>query len=80
MILAEEKQINDKGREEWVNAHERPNHLFDADLLACFCTEMEFPGGGFRYLAEYFRREAEAQAAARETAAPQVVKSNWMNE
>ena len=80
MILAEEKQINDKGREEWVNVHERPNHLFDADLLSCVCAEMEFPGGGLRILAEYFKREAEAQAAAKETAAPQVARSSWMNE
>ena len=80
MILAEEKQINDKGREEWVNVHERPNYLFDADLLSCACAEMEFPGGGLRILAEYFKRESEAQAAAKQTAAPQVARSSWMND
>jgi phage terminase large subunit GpA-like protein len=58
-ILAEEKQLNDKGREEWVNVHGRPNHLLDADLLAAVCVEMEFPGGGLRLLAENLRRQKE---------------------
>ncbi len=52
-ILAEEKQINDKGREEWVNVHNRPNHLLDAEILAAACVEMEFPGGGLRLLAGF---------------------------
>jgi phage terminase large subunit GpA-like protein len=50
-ILAEEKQLNDKGHEEWVNPHQRPNHLLDAEILAAACVEMEFPGGGLRLLA-----------------------------
>jgi phage terminase large subunit GpA-like protein len=49
-ILAEEKRVDEKGREEWINAHQRPNHLFDAEILAAACTEMEFPGGSIRLL------------------------------
>jgi phage terminase large subunit GpA-like protein len=49
-ILAEQKQITDKNVEEWVNIHKRPNHLFDAEILAGACVEMEFPGGGLRLL------------------------------
>ena len=50
-VLAEQKQVNEKGYEEWVNPHKRPNHLFDAEVLAAACVEMEFPGGGLRLLA-----------------------------
>jgi phage terminase large subunit GpA-like protein len=50
-ILAEQKQLNEKGHEEWVNVHHRPNHLLDAEILAAACVEMEFPGGGLRLLA-----------------------------
>lgn len=57
-ILAEEKQVNDKGAEEWVNIHQRPNHLLDADILAGACVEMEFPGGGLRLIAEQMRLQA----------------------
>jgi phage terminase large subunit GpA-like protein len=50
-ILAEQKQLNDRGGEEWVNIHQRANHLLDAEVLAAACVEMEFPGGGLRLLA-----------------------------
>jgi phage terminase large subunit GpA-like protein len=50
-ILAEEKQLTEKKTEEWVNIHQRPNHLLDAEILAAACVEMEFPGGGLRLLA-----------------------------
>jgi len=70
-ILAEEKQTDEKGREEWVNPHSRPNHLFDAEILAASCAEMEFPGGGLRLLAEAARRNRDMEvnqvAAHRET-------------
>jgi phage terminase large subunit GpA-like protein len=56
-ILAEQKQINEKGIEEWVNKHQRPNHLFDAEVLCAACAEMEFPGGGLRLLAEHLKRQ-----------------------
>jgi phage terminase large subunit GpA-like protein len=58
-ILAEEKQLNDKGHEEWVNVHHRPNHLLDAEIAAAVCVEMEFPGGGLRLLAEHMKRKQE---------------------
>lgn len=50
-ILAEQKELDEKGRENWVNKHSRPNHLLDAEVLAAACVEMEFPGGGLRLLA-----------------------------
>jgi len=50
-ILAEEKQLTDRGGEEWVNPHHRANHLLDAEILAGACVEMEFPGGGLRLVA-----------------------------
>ena len=56
-ILAEQKQLDEKGREVWENVHNRPNHLLDAEVLAAACVEMEFPGGGLRVLAEMLRRQ-----------------------
>jgi phage terminase large subunit GpA-like protein len=61
-ILAEQKQLNDKGHEEWVNVHQRPNHLLDADLLAMACVEMEFPGGGLRLLAPHLQKKPETRS------------------
>ena len=63
-ILAEEKQQDEKGRESWVNVHQRPNHLLDAEVLAAACVEMEFPGGGLRLLAEYHKKRAAGPPAA----------------
>ncbi len=62
-ILAERKELDEKGRERWVNVHNRPNHLLDAEIIAALCVEMEFPGGGLRLLAEQLR---QAEAARRE--------------
>lgn len=59
-ILAEEKQVIDN-KEQWVNVHQRPNHLLDADVLACACVEMEFPGGGLQLLAEAARIQQQNQ-------------------
>lgn len=60
-ILAEEKQRDEKGREEWVNVHQRPNHLLDAEILAAACVEMEFPGGGLRLLAESTKNQTSGR-------------------
>ena len=79
-ILAEEKQINDKGREEWINVHNRPNHLFDAEVLSGACVEMEFPGGGLRIFADYLKRESVFASTPSERIMPKVAKSNWMNQ
>jgi len=73
-ILAEEKQLDEKGAEEWVNLHQRPNHLFDAEILAGACVEMEFPGGGLRLIAERLRQ----QAADRQKEKPVIARSAWM--
>jgi len=57
--------LNDKGHEEWVNPHQRPNHLLDAEILAAACVEMEFPGGGLRLLAGYLKsREMSSRSRA----------------
>jgi phage terminase large subunit GpA-like protein len=66
-ILAEEKQVDRRGHEIWVNAHHRPNHLLDAECLAAACVEMEFPGGGLRLLAEYAQKAKENQDSDRES-------------
>ncbi len=59
-ILAEQKRQNEHGQEEWVNVHQRANHLFDAEVLAAACVEMEFPGGGLRLVAAGQQRGAAA--------------------
>lgn len=61
-ILAEEKRRDERGNEEWVNVHGRPNHLLDAEILAAACVEMEFPGGGLRLLAAGQRGRKEEPA------------------
>ncbi|MBA7559398.1 hypothetical protein ES708_01012 [subsurface metagenome] len=48
-ILAEEKQITEKGIEEWVQIR-AANHLFDCECLAMLCADPEFPGGGINLL------------------------------
>lgn len=60
-ILAEQKQIGEKNVEEWVNPHQRANHLLDAEILCAACVEMEFPGGGLRLIG----RPPETQNATR---------------
>lgn len=60
-ILAEEKQRNEKGHEEWVNVHNRPNHLLDAEVLAAACVEMEFPGGGLRLIADAMKAQGQGR-------------------
>jgi phage terminase large subunit GpA-like protein len=50
-IVAEKKELNEKGHEEWTNPHQRPNHLLDAEIIAAACVEFKFPGGGLRLLA-----------------------------
>ncbi|MBN1224406.1 MAG: phage terminase large subunit family protein, partial [Candidatus Aminicenantes bacterium] len=79
-ILAEEKQLDEKGREAWVNVHQRPNHLFDAEILAAACVEMEFPGGGLRLIAEYLKeQERNAATHGEQTGSMKVARSKWMN-
>ena len=64
-ILAEEKQKNEQGHEEWVNIHQRPNHLLDAEVLAAVCVEMEFPGGSLRLMAENMKNRGGPGTAGR---------------
>lgn len=44
-ILAEEKQITDRGIEEWVQIRAN-NHYLDCECLAMLAADPEFPGGG----------------------------------
>ncbi len=76
MIMAERKELDEKGREMWVNKHNRPNHLLDADLLAAACAEMEFPGGGLRVLAENLKRVQTSGSSRDEDKEPGFIKGN----
>jgi len=78
-IMAEEKQIDDNDHEKWVNVHNRPNHLLDAEVLAAVCAELEFPGGGIPRLAEYLKREAARPSAPSGPKLSKVAKSSWMS-
>jgi len=69
-ILAEEKRVNERGGEEWINVHQRANHLLDAEILAAACVEMEFPGGGLRLVAAAQNRRPGGAAAAVPGSAP----------
>jgi phage terminase large subunit GpA-like protein len=77
-ILAEKKQLVEKNIEEWVNVHQRPNHLLDAEILAAACVEMEFPGGGLRLLAERLKQR-NALVGEVKKSSPGIAKSNWMS-
>jgi len=55
-ILAEEKQITEKGIEEWVQIR-TDNHLLDCECLALLCADPEFPGGGINILAAELQRQ-----------------------
>lgn len=76
-ILAEQKQENEKGHEEWVNVHQRPNHLFDAEVLCGACAEMEFPGGGLRLIAEYHKQQTQNQNTERKPSQKKDRPSRW---
>lgn len=81
-ILAEEKKIDDKGREAWVNPHQRPNHLLDCEILAAACVEMEFPGGGLRLIAERMKQQEQETAArdnAQQSRPQQAGRTGWFN-
>ena len=61
-ILAEEKQLNEKGVAKWIEIN-RNNHLFDCETLAHACADPEWPGGGVNIMAhmmEVQRRKTEA--------------------
>ena len=83
-IIAEEKQIDERGREEWVNRNNRPNHLLDAEVLAAACVEMEFPGGGLRLIAEARKPQVSPDQNAQAVRKPHHSgswlnrRSNWM--
>lgn len=44
-VTAEEKRIDEKGAQVWVEIR-RDNHLLDAECLAQACAEPNWPGGG----------------------------------
>lgn len=62
-ILAEEKRLNDKGAQEWVQV-KPDNHLFDADCLAMAAADPEWPGGGVHIHARLIEMEQARRPAA----------------
>jgi terminase, large subunit len=77
-ILAEEKQITEKGAEEWVNIHQRPNHLLDAEVYCMACVDMQFPGGGLRLIAGRNQDETQ-QPATRRVINQGVSETGWFS-
>ena len=59
-ILAEEKQTNQKGAEEWVQKR-ADNHLFDCECLAMSCADPEWPGGGIHLFGQTGRSEKKTR-------------------
>ena len=59
-ILAEEKQTNQKGTEEWVQKR-ADNHLFDCECLAMCCADPEWPGGGIHLFGQTGRSEKKTR-------------------
>lgn len=74
-ILAEQKQVTEKNVEEWVNVHQRANHLLDAEILAGACAEMEFPGGGLRLMGR--RQEKPETKPERRVNSPGAQNTGW---
>jgi phage terminase large subunit GpA-like protein len=59
-ILAEEKEIDDKGNERWVQKHSN-NHLFDCECLAQCCADPEWPGGGIHLYGRQARQQSKGR-------------------
>lgn len=59
-ILAEEKETNQKGAEEWVQKR-ADNHLFDCECLAMCCADPEWPGGGIHLFGQTGRSEKKTR-------------------
>jgi phage terminase large subunit GpA-like protein len=49
-IMAEEKQLNEKGLQTWIQV-KKDNHLLDCECLAMACADPEWIGGGVNLLA-----------------------------
>jgi phage terminase large subunit GpA-like protein len=75
-ILSEEKIMDERGNERWVNVHQRPNHYLDGEVLAGICVETAFPGGGLRLLYEALKNNYQDTKVIEKTS---IAKSNWMN-
>ena len=65
-ITAEEKRIDEKGLQVWVEVR-KDNHLLDAECLAQACAEPNWPGGGVNIIAiqEGLRKDAEDRRGAK---------------
>jgi len=72
-ILAEEKRLNDKNIEEWVQIGKR-NDLFDADLLAMAAADPEWPLGGINLFSSFVECHKE-----RAKGGPVQTKSKFMD-
>ena len=69
-ILAEEKRLNEKGLEEWVQI-KRDNHLLDAEVISMACADPEWPGGGVNLLIPRKARPAPQQDDRKSSFIPQ---------
>jgi len=49
-IMAEVKELDEKGVEHWVNPHNRANHLLDCEVICHAAADPEFPGGGIHLI------------------------------
>lgn len=85
-ILAEEKQIDEKGQQVWVEVR-RDNHYLDCECMAMACAHYEWPEGGINIVAntlakdqkkrEEMVRHKKKMAARRQSRGYN--KPKWMN-
>jgi terminase, large subunit len=82
-ILAEEKRLNERGAEEWVQTR-RDNHYIDCECLAMIVADPEWPTGGIHLLRP--RPESPAKKAAmpdesdRRKAIRNFERPNWLKD
>ena len=80
-ILAEEKRLNDKGVEEWVQTR-RDNHLLDCECLAMIVADPEWPTGGIHLLRgrtpAHRERTAKPDEADRRKSIQNFARPSWL--
>ena len=80
-ILAEEKRLNEKGVEEWVQTR-RDNHLLDCECLAMIVADPKWPTGGIHLLRErtpaHRERIAKPDEADRRKSIQNFARPSWL--
>jgi len=77
-ILAEEKRLNQKGVEEWIQVR-KDNHLLDCETLAHALADPEWPGGGVHLIRP--PQQAPANGKSKEKSKnilPKVSQKEWL--